>query len=215
VSTKITAILDAGIAALQRLRKSSGGAQTAEEDGDRSRSRTDKSGGRQGAAQPTAETAAAPPKSNRRLRTFLIYVCLLLAGGMAGGALAYNLLENLLGKQSAESRRLEAAAAKNAKSSTDIQNALEDEKLKRAEAEKKLASSLAEYVKTTAEKQRRLDAMEQKLATLLAGERTRNVPRLSPASHTAGKARTLKTGDCVLDTKNIASLKGCIDEFNR
>ena len=215
VRSGVTAVLDAGIVSLQKLRKSACGAQAADEEENRPRSRNDRQDTRRDAGPSAAEASAESPKPKRRLRGFLIYVCVLLAGGMGCGALAYNLLENLLGKQSAESRRLEATLAKNVKSSAETLKTLEEEKNKRAEAEKKLASSLAEHAKFSSEKQKQLDAAEQQLTTLLAGERARNIPRLSPASRSTGKTSAPRTGDCVLDTKNIASLKGCIDNFNR
>ncbi|MDP1645419.1 MAG: hypothetical protein Q8L71_07950 [Thiobacillus sp.] len=278
---RITAILDAGIALLQKLRKKAGGGQGAEEGADRPGSRYDRPRERQGSAAPPVEAAAEAPKPKRRLRAFLIYVGLMLAGGLGGGALAftqfqkqldrqheesrgleaalakknqpsaeilkkfeeelarrdkvekklasafaefsestdnsYSLLKNLLGQQFAETRRLEAALAENAQSSAKTRQALKEEQATRTEAEEKLASSLAEYSKSATEKQQQLDAAEKQLAMLVAGEGARSVQRESPASRRNDGSRTRppKSGNCTMNTKNVDSLKDCIDDFNQ
>lgn len=281
VRARVTAFLDAGIALLQRLRKKAGGVQEPDEDEDRAGSRRDRPRGRQGATAPPDETAAEAPKPKRRLRAFLIYVSVLLAGGAGGGALAYhqfqkqldhqleeslrreealakktrpsaeirksfeeeqarrtkaetklasslaeysastadsyNLLENLLGQQLAESRRLEAVLAENAKSSAESRQALAEEQARRIEAEEKMASSLADYSKSSTEKQQQLGAAEKKLAALLAGDGAHGAQREEPASRRSDGSRTrpARSGNCNLGTKNVDSLKSCIDDFNQ
>lgn len=281
VRARITAFLDAGIALLQRLRKKAGGVQAADEDEDRAGSRRDRPRGRQGATAPPDETAAEAPKPKRRLRAFVVYVSVLLAGGAAGGALAYhqfqkqldrqleeslrreealakktrpsaeirksfeeeqarraeaekklasslaeysestsdsyNLLENLLGQQLAETRHMEAALAENAKSSAETLKTLAEEQARRTEAEEKLALSLTEHSKSATEKQKQLDATEKQLATLLASGGARSTQRETPASRRSdsSKPQPTRSGNCTLDTKNVGSLKGCIDDFNQ
>jgi len=275
---RITAVLDAGIAVLQKLRKQAGGGQGAEEGEDRPGSRNDRPRQRQGAAAPQVEADA--PKPKRRLRAFLIYVVLMLAGGLCGGALAYtqfqkqlglqleqsrgleaalakktqpsaealktfeeelarrdkgekklasafveftestdnahSLLRNLLDQQFAETRRLEAALAENARASAQTRQALETEQAARIETEGKLAASLAEHSKFATEKQRQLDAAEKQLATRGPGEGTRT-QRETPASRRNDGSRTRppKSGNCNLSTRNVDSLKDCIDDFNQ
>ena len=281
VRARITAVLDACIALLQRLRKKAGGVQDADESEDRPGSRRDRPRERQGSAAPQDEAAVEAPKPKRRLRAFLIYVSVLLAGGMGGGALAYNqfqkqlalqlkesqrleaalakktrpsaeirksfeeeqarraeaekklasslaeysestsdsynLLENLLGQQLAETRHMEAALAENAKSSAETLKTLAEEQVRRTEAEEKLALSLTEHSKSATEKQKQLDATEKQLATLLAGKDARSVQREAPASHRNDGSRTrpARSGNCTLDTKNVDSLKACINDFNQ
>jgi hypothetical protein len=281
VRARVAAFLDAGIALLQGVRKKVGGAQDAgEEDEDRPGSRRERPGERKRTAPPD-EAAAEPPKPRRRLRAFLIYVSVMLAGGIGGGALAYNqfqkqlgqlleeslrqeaalvqkikpgtktlktfeeeqakraeaekklalslaefsnattksysVLESLLDQQITESRRLEAALAEKDRSGAETQKALEEAQARRTEAEEKLTLSLAEYSKSTTEKQKQLDAAEKQLAALSAGEATRSVQRQAPASRRSdsSKPRPARSGNCALDTKNIDTLKGCIDDFNQ
>ena len=287
VRARVTAVLDAGIALLQRLRRKVGGVQDAEEGEDRPGSRRDQP--RERGRTATPEPVAEVPKPRRRLRAFLITLGVLLLGGVAGGAVAYiqfqkqlgvqlqekqrlqaelakktrptgetakafeqeqlrraraeeklaaslaeyaestghsyALLETLFGQQLAESRRMEAALTENAKSSAEARKALEEEQAKRTEAEEKLASSLTEHSKSTTEKQKQLDAAEKQLgaaekqlAKLLAGEDMRSGQREPPASRRSGgnrPSRPTKSAKCTLDTKNVDSLKSCIDDFNR
>lgn len=216
VSAAATAVLDAGIALLQWLRKRAGGAQDpdAEAGEGRPRSRTDRPAGRRDAAAHSAEVEAEAeaPKPRRRVRAFFVYLSILLAGGMGGGALAYDLLAKLLDRQAVESRRLEAAASKQAKAAATVQKKLED-------AEKKLEVSLAEYTKSAAEKQKKLDEAEKRPVPILAAEGAGQAPRPSPGS--AGREprppkTPLKTGDCTLvGSGNVAALKDCVADFNR
>ena len=158
VGSAVTAVLDPGIAYLQALRKRAGGAQGAngEVDEDRRVSRSDRPGGRRAAASPLAEVEVQAPKPKRRLRAFLVYLGVLLAGGMGGGVLAYELLEELLVNQFAKGERLETMTSKLSKSAATTQQKLEEAQAKRIEAEKKLEATLAEYAKSAAEDRRSL-----------------------------------------------------------
>jgi hypothetical protein len=219
VSAAVTPVLDAGIAFLQSLRKRAGGAQGAnrEVDEDRLGPGSDRPGGRRAAAAPLTEVEAQAPKPKRRLRALLVYLSVLLAGGMGGGVLAYDLLQELLANQFAKSERLEAMISKHSKSAATTQQKLEEAQAKRIEAEKKLEASLAEYTKSTAEKQKKLDDAEKRPEMMFAAERARNAQRPSPVSPGSAtrKAPQLKTGNCVMSSGNIVALKGCIEDFNR
>ena len=71
-------VLDPGIALLQWLRKAAGGVPAAEAGEGDAGSRKDRAGGRSEAGAAVAEAEAPAPR--RRLRAFLVYVGVLLAG---------------------------------------------------------------------------------------------------------------------------------------
>jgi hypothetical protein len=243
VSSKVhaleRAVLDPAIALLQGLRKASGAAEGAEEEGaeDRSRSKKTKPGRGRDADEDEAEGEA--PKPKRRLLTFLIYFSMMLAGCMLGGALAYELLANLLERQATESRRLEAAMSKQSKSvasnqkklaeaeakRVEAETKLEESKKKQAEAEKKLEAAIND-TKAAAEKQKKLDDAVKLLEQIRGSERSTPSPRPAPASSGTGvtssadsgaerKPGPSKTGDCNLAAGNVNALKDCVKEFNR
>lgn len=143
---RVTAVLDAGIALLQRLRKKAGGAQAAAEDEDRPGSRHDRPRERQGSAPPVEAEA---PKPKRRLRAFLIYLGLMLAGGLGGGALVYTQFQKQLDRQLEASRGLEAALAKKTQPDANALKTFEEELARRDRVEKKLASAFAEFSQST------------------------------------------------------------------
>lgn len=222
-------LLDAGVAFLQRLRKRTCGAAEAEGDDDdeRPRSRSDRAAARPDAphhpapgrpvnareSEVAAEVPAPPPK--RRLRSALIYLSVMLAGGMGGSVLAYELVSKLLDYQAAETRRVETAAAKKTKSAAAEMKKLE-------EAELKLQASLAEYAKATAENQKKLEEAEKRLNAMLADAAATNARRPMLAAnaappHPAGvraRQRPMKTGNCDLSPGSVTALKGCIEDFN-
>lgn len=216
VRARIAAFLDAGIALLQGLRGKVGGAQDAGEDEDRPGSRRERPGERERTARPD-EAAVEPPKPRRRLRAFLIYVSVMLAGGIGGGALAYNQFQKQLGQLLEESLRQEAALVKKIKPGANTLKTFEEERASRAEAEKKLALSLDEYSSPTIGKQKKLGAAEKQLAVMHAGEASRNVQQQAPANRRSdsSKSRPARSGNCTLNTKNIDTLKSCIDDFNQ
>lgn len=213
IGAAANAVFNPCIALLKRMRKGAGGAQDTETDEDRPRSRNDRPGVRHDAVVPPAEAEAETPKPRRRLRAFLVYLSVLLAGGIGGGTLAYDLLETLLDRQFAESRRLEAAVSEHAKSVATAQEKLKEAQAKGLESEKKLG----ETEKKLSETGKKLDETEKRLETMLAAERARNPPPAPPASRgsTGHETRPLKTGDCAMASGNIAALKNCIDNFNR
>lgn len=231
LSAAACAVLDPIIALLQRLRVGAGGAQdadaNADEDSPRSRKGTP-GGGRAGVHAEEGEGEAEAPKPKRRLLTFLIYFSVLLAGGMAGGALAYELLAKLLDRQAAESRRVEAAALKQSKSVASNQKKLDDAQAKLAEAEKKLEDAQAKRIegeknleaalndsKAAAEKQKKLDEAVKLLDSIRGPDRSSAAQRSPPVSSSERKPRPLKSGDCTLAAGNVNALKDCVQNFNR
>lgn len=142
---RVTAVLDAGIALLQGLREKAGGAQAAEEDEDRPDARRDRARERQESAPPAEAEAPRP----RRLRAALLYLGLILAGGLGGGALAYSQFQTLLERQREVSQEREAALAKKTQPDAAALKTFEAELLRRDQAEKKLASAFAAFSEST------------------------------------------------------------------
>jgi hypothetical protein len=213
LSAAATAVLDPGIALLQWLRKAAGGAQDAEAGEDGSRSRKDRPGGRpEAAAAPAAETGA--PKPKRRLRALLVYLSVLLAGGMGGGALAYDLLEKLIMYHFSENRRLEASLSTQSKSAAAARQDLEQAQAGRIETEKKLAVLRAEYARAAPERQDKLAEAATRPGTTRAG----NAQAPQPAGRDSAdrQAPPPRTGDCsVIAGNDISALMDCIHKFNR
>lgn len=143
-------------------------------------------------AAPENEPAAKPRTPRRRIYAFLIYAGVLLAGGTGGGVLAYTQFQKQIGQLLEENLRLEAARVKTIKPGAQTLKTFEAEQVKRVEAE------------------------EKQLAALHASEATRSIQQPAPASRSdSKKPRPPRSGDCALDTKNIDTLKACIDDFNR
>lgn len=160
VRVRVTAVLDSGIAFLQRLRTKAGGEPEKTDDrDDRRDARPGRPEARRGVPADPAETPVETPKPKRRLRKFLIHVGVLLAGGIGGGALAYTLFQQQLDQVLDDSLRQEAAYSKKTRPGPDIQNAFDIEKSRRADAEKKLAASLAAYSAATSDGQRQLESL--------------------------------------------------------
>lgn len=140
VRARVTTALDAGIAFLERLREKTGGVREKAEDIDGRRRSA-----RRGASAAADETPGDVPRPKRRLRALLIHLGVLLAGGIGGGVLAYTLFQQQLDRVLTDSLHRDAARAKQAQPATDIQQAFEDARVQRGDAEKKLAASLAAY----------------------------------------------------------------------
>lgn len=178
--------LDACIASLQRLKTRAGGPQKADDTRPADRRRS--AGQREAApASPQAE----PPQPRRRLRRLLIHLALMLAGGLGGMVLAYDLFSRLLEHQTTQIGRQREEISRQAKSLADSRKKSAEERAKRIEAENRLA------------------LIAQDLA-----EPPR--PRREPAPAGRAPAGAARTGNCALGAGNIgAALKGCIDQFNR
>ena len=231
ISAAICSVLDPCIAALQGLRRGAGGAPEpdAQAGEDRSRPRATRPGGQHDAVTQEIEA----PKPRRRLLTYLIYFSVLLAGAMAGGAAAFELLSDLLYRQSAENQRVEIAMAKHSDSVASNQSKLDDAEAKRSEAEKNLAEATKKQAEVEkkletalkdsealAEKQKKLDQVAKLLEQIrlaeAAGAGTRSVPASSSDGHRPQTSQSpTKTGDCTLNSGNIKALKDCVDSFNR
>ena len=194
VNAMTIALSACGSALLQRLRKQGSGNSDAESAEDTDEPAKNRPHARHGKAQPDAPPETATPQQRRCLRAILIHLGVLLAGGMAGGALAYNLLGTLLHQQFEKSRHLAAENSKLSRAAAAARKKLETAETERVAAEKKFE-----------EEKKRLEA-------LLAAERARNAPMLAASD---GTARPLRTGECTLSKGNPASLKSCIEDFNR
>lgn len=140
---RVTRLLDAGIAVLQRLRTKATGAPDASPDADRAESRLDRPRERTGAAAPPVEAVAPRPK--RRLRAFLFHAGLMLAGGLGGAALAHTLFQKQLDRHLEASRGLEAALAEKTRPDANALKTFESALIKRDQAEQKLASAFTEF----------------------------------------------------------------------
>lgn len=230
LSAMACGVLDPCIALLRGLRKRSGGAQDADaEDGEgRSRLRNARPGGGRDGAARSDEVEAVAPKPKRRLLAYLIYFSVLLAGGMGGGALAYELLAKLLDRQATESRRLEAAISKQSKSVGSNQKKLDEAQAKRVEAEKNLEEAQAKRVeaekkleeflkdsKAATDKQKKLDEAVKLLESIRAADRSSAVARSPSAGSAERRPGPLKSSDCVLVGGDVKALKDCVASFNR
>ncbi len=226
--TMVNSIINPCIALLQRLRKRTGEEESGEGEGedekDRPKHKRAKPHGNRDTDEPADEADAEAPKPRRRLLTYLIYFSIFLVGGMAGGALAYEMLAKLLTRQSADIQRLETAVAKQTKSAASNQKKLEEAEVKRAdaekkleeakkkqvEAEKKLETSLKD-VKSGEDKQKKFD----EAAKLLDSIRDKSGNAQRPPAGSEGKVRPPKSGDCTFAPGDVKSLKDCVREFNR
>lgn len=174
---RATAVLDASIACLQRLRTKAGGEPEKVDDADDRRSfRPDRSEARRGASAAPIETPVDAPKpKRRRLRALLVHLSVLLVGGIGGSALAYTLFQQQLDRMLNDSLHQEAARSKKIRPSAEIQTLFDNEQAQRADAEKKLAASLAAYSVFTSDAHRQLEnllgeqvAINRRLETALA-----------------------------------------------
>ena len=120
---------------------------------------------------------------------------------MGGGALAFDLLQELITDLAVENRQLEAALSTQSKAAAATKQTLEQAQARRSEAEKKLA-------------------------TLRAGERSASAPLTAPpARESTGRAVAAtaaattpapKAVDCsAIPSDNISALMDCIHKFNR
>jgi hypothetical protein len=207
----IVGVLDPAIVLLKWLRKAAGAREAENDYG----SKRDRPGGRPGdAAAPDAEPAAPQPR--RRLRAFLIYVSVMLACGMGGGALAYELLEKLIIYGYSENGRLEAAISAQSRSAAAARQELEQAQARRIDAEKKLAALRAEHAGPAA-----AAGMQDRLAqanTRPEAARAVNAQAPQPAERDgAGRqAPPPKTVDCgVIAGNDVSALMDCIHKFNR
>ena len=215
-----TAAIDTAIASLQRLRKRAGAEEHPDERGDRERERprkraiTERPGGKPAAEEPVA------PKPRRRLRGLLVYLGVMLAGGMGGMALAYDLLAQLLDHRSAEIKRQEAKLSKYSKSVAGLEKKLDQQQAKQIEAETRLAAALAENEKKLGELEAKRAEAETRLASAFAGRASdpqrQEDTRSSRGAARSGQAAWTRAGNCTLGKGNIRSaLDGCLADMAR
>jgi septal ring factor EnvC (AmiA/AmiB activator) len=151
-------------------------------------------------ALPYAVEFVAPKQ--QRLRSLLVYTGVMLAGGLGGMALAYDLLAQLLDQRSAEIRRQELRVSTYSKSLADLEIKLDQQQARRIEAETRLAATLADSERKLSE----LQAMRAETRTQLAS---------APAGH-PGQAGRIRKASCTLGSGNVRSvLNGCIADMNR
>ncbi|MGP1675583.1 MAG: hypothetical protein ACTS6J_00310, partial [Burkholderiales bacterium] len=215
-----SAAIAKGIASLQRLRRRAGGAQDPDERRDHARERPGKPATTvQPGGEPAAEETVAP-KPRRRLRSLLVYLAVMLAGGMGGMALAYDLLAQLLEHRSAEIRRQEVNLSEYSKSMAELKQELDQRQAKQTEAETRLAAALAESEKKLGELQQKRAEAETRLASALAARASSPQRRADSGSRLGaarnGQAGRSRAGDCTLGSGDIRSvLSGCIADMNR
>jgi hypothetical protein len=214
-----TAAIDTCIASLQRLRKRAGGAVHPDERSDQIRERPGK---RATTARPRGEPAAEQtiaPKPRGRLRGLLVYLGVMLAGGMGGMVLAYDLLAQLLDHRSAEIKRQDVKVSKYLKSVAGLKKELDRQQAKQIEAETRLAAALAENEKKLGELEAKRAEVETRLASTLAGRAS--IPQRqedigSRGAARSGQAGSIRAGNCTLGSGNIRSvLNGCIADMDR
>lgn len=203
-------MLDTGIAFLQRLRTKAGGEpEKAEDSEDRRGVRPE---ARRGASSVPAETPVEVPKPKRRLRALLIYFGVLLAGGIGGGALAYSQFQQQLDRVLSDSLRQEAALSKKIRPGAEIQKAFDNEQIQRAEAEKKLAASLAAYSAVTSSAHRQLESL---LGEQVAANRRLETALADATQSSADTRKTLveeQVKRTVAEQKLAESLKSMADK---
>jgi hypothetical protein len=227
-----TAAMDNGIASLQRLRTRAGATDYGDERRDQARpgTRAPREGTRaprEGTRAPKEGTRCEPaaaeavaPEPRRRLRGLLVYLSVMLAGGMGGMALAYDLFARMLEQRSAELKRQEMTLTKYSKSIAELERKLSQQQTTQLEAEARLAAALTDNEAKLAELQAKRTEAETRLASALA-VRAGNSQQQTAAGNSRGAARSgrtgwTKAGNCTLGSGNVRSaLQGCIADMDR
>jgi hypothetical protein len=210
--------MDSGIASLQRLRKRAGAAEQSGERGDRAPPARRAS--REGAERNPAAGAAVAPKPRRRLRRLLVYLSVMLAGGMGGMALAYDLFAQLLEQRSAELKLQEAKLSKYSKSVAELERRLSQQHATQLAAETRLAAAHTDNEAKLAELQAARTLAETRLASALAVRADNPRPQAAADNSRAvargGQTGWTRAGNCTLGGSNVRSaLKGCIADMER
>lgn len=126
------AALDRSIALLHRLRQRASGAEHQDEHRE-SHPPEMRATAARARNEPAAEAPVAPLPP-RRVRIFLVYLGVMLAGGVLGTALAYGLLAQSLKRQAVELRREQAKASGYSKSLLEMKTMLAQQRAQGAEA---------------------------------------------------------------------------------
>ena len=209
LTATVVCVLDPAIALLQWCRKAAGAGDAAAGEDERGSRRDRPGGSSEDAGAPAAETAA--PRPRRRLRAFLVYVSVMLACGMGGGVLAYELLEKLVMYGYSENGRLKAELSAQSRSAAAARQELEQAQARRIDAEKKLAALRAEHAGPAAAAGR-----QDKLAqadTRSEAARAVNAQAPQPAGRQAPPPKTVDCG--VIAGNDVSALMDCIHKFNR
>lgn len=211
LSAAATVALDKAIASLQALRKCTGAAE--EQDSARERGRPEKRTTAQRLKEEPAAKAAIAPKPRRRLRGLLLYLSVMLAGGMLGMAVAYDLLAQLLERRAVEIERKEAKLSAYSKSLTELKKALKHEQAQRTTAQERLMASLAQNKKILGE----LQAPRTQAELHAASMPDARAGGAWPQEHARGtQGGWTRSGDCTLGGGDVrAALAGCIADMNR
>jgi hypothetical protein len=227
-----TAALDTPIAILQWLRRRIGGVADTDQGAgdDAAASPRGRKGGRHAADEAPAE-AAEVPASRRPLRSALVYIGVLLAGGVTGVILDTKLREEPPARESVASLVPAAPPAENAETpataETDVaeapaapaeaESSLAEAQAARVEAEKALATFRAESVKDAAAQKKKLDEAEQQLVSMRATASAAQARRSSSGGggEPDRQRAPVKSGNCVMRPGDVSALKGCLADFNR
>ncbi|MFA6311581.1 MAG: hypothetical protein WCV99_15865 [Sterolibacterium sp.] len=187
-------IIDGLSAGLKRLRSRAG--KPKEEDSEREE-RSESRAPPKKAKTPHADEApaAAPPAPRSVVRSFFIYLLVLILGIIAGMIFSFALLSNMVINQAQK---------------------IGDQRDEISQLEKQYSRAL----ESEAKYRKRLGEIESQLnlATQKAGKETTGESGNSPGAAPAAKERPAtpnKTGDCTLESGNAENLARCLDEFNR
>lgn len=203
-------ILDAGVAALERLKTRAGGQEEARAERGRSKH----------AAEPKIAVEAVVPRS--RLRRNLIFVMMMLLSAVIGMSIGYSLLSRVLSVQSEKIRtqmeEISAYSLENQEKASHIAELMKELDHQRAnllEAEERLRETA---MKVPEPESRAEEAEHTKSAPKQETPRRAAVRAGQPSqARTFNPTIPAKTGNCdlVVGGNSADTLKRCIDNFNR
>lgn len=189
--TRYLRLIDGLSAGLKRLRSRVGEPKEADGEGEeRSESRAP----HKKAKTPHAEEApaAAPPPPRNPVRSFFIYLLVLIVGIIAGMIFSFALLSNMVINQ-----------AQKIGDQRDEISQLEKQYSKALESQAKYRNRLSDV-------ESQLNQLTQRL-----GKEAPVEPASPPATAREKSPIPAKTGNCNLESGNAEELARCIDEFNR
>lgn len=185
-------VIDALSGVLKRLRKRAG--KPVEEDGQREE-REETRSSRKPAKAPHADQAATaqpPPPPRSPVRSFFIYLLVLIIGIIAGMTFSFALLSNMVINQAQK---------------------IGDQRDEISQLEKQYSKALESQAKY----RNRLSDVESQLnqRTQRGGKEAPAEPANPPATAKEKSPNSAKTGNCNLESGNAEELARCIDDFNR
>jgi hypothetical protein len=169
---------------------------------------------------PVKEAEAVAGPAPRRWRSLPGYAAAILVGAVAAGSGAYFFLSGLLTRQATEISQRQEEIAEQKALLAGYERILVLETRKIEEEQARLAGqekALALDHKMLGEDQAKLDEARKRLA-LLQQERTKGIyrPDAVPSPGNKASSGSAGTGGCDVRAGNVgATLKACIDEFNR